>query len=445
MKKILYTLFLIVFLITSVSAQRVLTLDECIQIALDNNLNIKRAKNDAIGAKAGYTQSKFQFLPSLDAGASHRWNEGLSFDQTSGTRVNTTTLGGGGSISAGVTIFNGFSKNLTLERNRLLFEASEQTIESNIQTTKAGVVGGFLQVVSTKENLKIAQQTYELLKQQLDREEKREKAGVGNMQEVYNFRSQVAQQNLNVVELKNTLQSNRLALMQLLLLDPSEDVTFEGITAEDESLEEEIATYEEVFEKSSNYSPSLKAAKLNLEANRKSFKMAQFAWMPRLQASASYGTSWSSNLRNAGGAVVDLPTQFENNVFKSAGLSLSVPLFSNFSTRLRQQQSKIQVYNSEIGLEQEKNNLTNQVQRAYLDLINAKTTYIATRESMLQLNTAFEFAQSRYENGTIDFVTYLQSLNGKNNGELRLVQSKYTILFRQLILDIYTGELNNQN
>ena len=85
------------------------------------------------------------------------------------------------------------------------------------------------------------------------------------------------------------------------------------------------------------------------------------------------------------------------------------------------------------------------MQRAYLDLVNAKTSYAAAKESLVNLQMAFEFAKSRYENGTIDFVTYLTSLNGKNTGELQLVQAKYTILFRQLILDIYTGELNNQN
>jgi outer membrane protein len=80
-----------------------------------------------------------------------------------------------------------------------------------------------------------------------------------------------------------------------------------------------------------------------------------------------------------------------------------------------------------------------------LNLVNSKSAFAAAKESLLNLNMAFEFAKSRYENGTIDFVTYLQSLNGKNTGELQLVQTKYTILFRQLILDIYTGELNQGN
>ncbi|WP_421978269.1 TolC family protein [Roseivirga seohaensis] len=445
MKKLLYTLFLTVFLITSVKAQRVLTLDECIQIALDNNLEIKRARNEAISAKAGYTQSKFNFLPDLSAGASHRWSEGLSFDQTSGTRVNTTTLGGGASIGGGVTIFGGFSNTLGLSRSKLLLEASEQTIESNIQTIEGNVVSAFLQVVSTQENLKIAKQTYDLLNEQLDREEKRQKAGVGDMERVYNFRSQVAQQNLRVVELNNQLQSGELVLIQLLLLDPSEEFTFQGISAEDAELEAEIANFSEVSEKSLENSPAIKASELNLEATKKSYKIAQYAWMPRLTASASYGSGWSSNLRNQDGSVVDLSTQMENNVNKGASLNLNIPLFTNFQNRTRVQQTKIQVLNSEIGVQQAKNNLINQVQRAYLDLINAKTSYAAAKESLVNLQLAFEFAKSRYENGTIDFVTYLTSLNGKNNGELQLVQAKYTILFRQLILDIYTGEMNNQN
>ncbi|WP_339695557.1 TolC family protein [uncultured Roseivirga sp.] len=445
MKKIIYTLFATVFLITSVSAQRVLTLDECIQIALDNNLDIKRARNEAISARAGYTRSKFDFLPDLSAGASHRWSEGLSFDQTSGTRVNTTTLGGGASIGASVTIFSGFSKNLELSRSKLLLEANEQTIESNIQSIEGNVVGAFLQVVSTQENLKIAEQTFGLLKEQLDREEKREKAGVGDMERVYNFRSQVAQQNLRIVELTNQLKSSELVLVQLLLLDPTEDFNFQGVSIEDAELEAQIADFSEVSEKSLAHSPAIKASVLNLEATKKSYKIAQYAWMPRLSASASYGSNWSSNLRNQDGSVVDISSQLENNINKGAGLNLSIPLFTNFQNRTRVQQTKIQVLNSEIGLQQEKNNLTNQVQRAYLDLVNAKTSYAAAKESLVNLQMAFEFAKSRYENGTIDFVTYLTSLNGKNTGELQLVQAKYTILFRQLILDIYTGELNNQN
>lgn len=481
MKKLIYTSLIALLAVFTAHGQQVLTLEECINIALDNNIDIKRSRNDAISARAGYTQSKFNFLPSLSAGANHRWNEGLNFDNTTGQLVNTTTLGGGGALSANLTIFNGFANVFTLQQNKALYEASLESIKTNIQTTEASIVGAFLQVVSTKENLKIAEQTKGLFEEQLAREEKRQAAGVGNMEQVYNFRSQVAQQNLSIVNLKNTLESSKLTLIQLLLLDPAEDIDFKGINVEDAALEAELADYTGIQEKAIAFSPALKAAELNLEASRKGLKLSSFAWMPSLTLGASYGSSWSSNardfrldddgdrifyqvdpeslafLRDAGGELIvgsstnglpldlgmtSINTQLDRNITKSATFSLSIPLFTRFQNRSNLQRSKISVLNSELTLEQSKNNLTNQVQQAYLNLVNAKSSYIAAKESLNNLNTSFEFAKTRYESGTIDFVTYLTSLNGKNNGELQLANSKYGILFRKLILDIFTGELN---
>ncbi|MFT7382061.1 MAG: outer membrane protein, partial [Roseivirga sp.] len=173
MKKLIFTFCLALLVTPIMKAQEVLSLDECIKIALENNLEIKRARNNAIAAKANLTQSKFNFLPSLNAGASHNWNEGLQFDNTSGSLVNTTTLSGGGSIGGSVTLFDGFSNLLVMQRNKILYDASEETIKSNIQSTEASIVFSFLQVITTEENLKIAEQTRGLLSEQLDREEKR--------------------------------------------------------------------------------------------------------------------------------------------------------------------------------------------------------------------------------------------------------------------------------
>ncbi|WP_288341877.1 TolC family protein [uncultured Roseivirga sp.] len=441
--KRLFTIALLALLSSStVWAQRVLTLEECIDIALQSNLSIKRAKNQAEIAKAQYTQSKFNFLPSLSASARHNWFEGLAFDQTSGSLVNTTTLGGGGSIGAGLTIFDGFSNVYGMQRAKATSEAAEEAVKGSIQSTQATIVSAFLQVITVRESLKMQQETLELLKGQLDRETKREQAGVGNMEQVYNFRSQIAQQELTIINLKNSLETNKLTLIQLLLLDPSEEYSFEGITTNDAELEQEIESYNQVYDRSVEISPSIRSAQLSLEASEKSLKIEKFNWMPSLTMSAGYGTTWSSNLRNpTDGSVVDLSTQFETNAAKSASLNLSIPLFTNFRNRTNMQVSKIQVLNSQLALEQAKNDLTNQVQQAYLNLVNAKTTYAAAKQSKVNLDQSFQFSESRYENGTIDFVTYLTSLVNKNRGDLELIRSKYLILLRQFILDIYKGEL----
>ena len=161
-----------------------------------------------------------QFLPSLSASASHSWNEGLQFDQTAGGLVNTTTLSGGGSINGSLVLFNGFQNIYGLQRDKYLYEASEQRVKSNELIAEASVVSGFLNIINIRENLKIQEQVNELLKEQLGREEKRERAGTGNMEQVYNFSSQVAQQKLRIVNLRNDLQTVKLTLVQILLIGP---------------------------------------------------------------------------------------------------------------------------------------------------------------------------------------------------------------------------------
>ena len=442
MKRI-FTLTLAALLVSSTAwAQKVLTLEECIEIALQSNLSIKRAKNSAEIAKAQYTQSKFNFLPSLSAGASHNWNEGLQFDQTTGNLVNTTTLSGGMSVNASMTLFNGFANLYGKQQAEASYKAAEEAVTGSIQATQASIVGAFLQVISFTEGLKMNEETRSLLKEQLEREEKRERAGVGNMEQVYNFRSQVAQQDLIIVNQKNDLESAKLNLIQLLLLDPAEDYEFEGITPDDSELEKQLESYNSIYETSMDFSPSVKSAELSLEASERNLKIAKYNWMPTLGLSSGWNTGWSSNLRNPGdGSVVDLSTQLESNRRKSASVNLSIPLFTRFQNRTQVQTSKIQVLNSQLALEQAKNDLTNQVQQAYLNLVNAKTSYTAAKQSKISLDQSFEFAQNRYENGTIDFVTYLQSLTAKNRGDFELIRSKYSILLRQFILDIYKGEL----
>lgn len=142
--KRLFTIALLALLSSStVWAQRVLTLEECIDIALQSNLSIKRAKNQAEIAKAQYTQSKFNFLPSLSAGASHSWREGLQFDQTTGNLVNTTALSGGMSIDASLTLFDGFSNLYGKQQAKASYQASEEAVRGTVQSIQAQIVGAF--------------------------------------------------------------------------------------------------------------------------------------------------------------------------------------------------------------------------------------------------------------------------------------------------------------
>ncbi len=433
MKKLIYTSLFALLVCFTAQGQKVLTLEECINIALDNNLNIKRARNTAIGARSGFTQSKLNFLPFVSARSGANWNEGNALN-TAFERVSVNNWNANSSVNASINIFNGLATINTLTQSKLQYEASLDNIENTMLNTKVSIVGAYLAVIQGRENLNISEQALSILEEQLSREEKREAAGVGNMESVYNFRSRVANQRLDVVSNQNRLKSGELTLIQLLLLDPSDDYEFPPLTVSDALLSSSLPEYKEVYEKTISFSPSLRASESQLKASQKGVQIAKSNRLPSLGASAGYSTGWTSSSDET------FLDQYDLNQRKSLGFNLSIPIFNNGRTSNQIQQAKVRMMGSELDLEIAKNTLTNLVQQAYLDLVNAHSQYQAANENMEALNKSFEFSKNRYESGTTDFVTYLQNLNEKNQGEFRLANAKYAFLLRDLVLKLYMGE-----
>lgn len=434
MKRLIYTCIVLLLLSGGAFAQKVLSLEKSIDIAINNNLSIRTARNTALAAKSGYTQSKLAFLPSLNMSSGLRWSEGNQLN-TAQERVAVNSWSANSGLSTGATIFNGFAQINTLAQSKYRLEAALDQIDNTILTTKVNVVIAYLFVIQGRETLKIFQQRLDVLKQQLSRAEKFQAAGRGDLESVNNFKSQAATVQLNYVNQENQLKSSELSLLQLLLLDPSEDYDFEAVTISDALLTSELPEYNEVLQKSMDFSPSLKAANNNFRASEKGLKISRASRLPSLGVGASYGTGWTSRIDEA---FID---QYDLNISKGMSFNLNVPIFRNGSINNQIQQAKVGMLNSELNLQQSKNTITNIIQRAYLDLLNAQTSYSAALENSVAFETSLKFSQTRYENGTIDFVTYLQSLNNKNGGDFQLTNAKYAFLLRDYVLKLYTGEM----
>jgi outer membrane protein len=294
------------------------------------------------------------------------------------------------------------------------------------------------------ENLKVANDRVQLLQAQLDREEKRESVGVGNMESVYNFRSQVANEKLNKVRLENTLKRDQLQLLQLLQLDVTRPFKVAEVNIQDDNPLTEIEPYESVLAASMNYSPSLKQAEANQQASAYGFKQAKAGRYPTINFFAQLGSRYSSNgarSPDSGDVIEDAPLmdQLDWNTYEYMNFSMSIPIFTRFQTNNNIQVAKLNMMNAELFTKQTELDMVNTVQTVYLDLIAAQSTYNAAEENLEALEQSFSFVSKRYDTGNTDFYTYLESLNNKNRGEIELVNSRYSIIFRKKVLDLYKG------
>jgi len=427
---------IIVSLLISVAAkaQKELSLEQSIRIALENNIDIKLARNNALIAAHNLRQSKFEFAPSVNAFVNFDWINGLTIDQTTGEPVTETTRRSSPQISANVDIFDGMGRFHDVSRNRLLEEAAAFDVENTEDNTSILVTGFYLQLLTTQANIEISKARIKLLNEQLVRARKRFEIGVDNQEQVFNLKSQIASENLNLVNLRNDMENSKLNLIQLIQLDPSEGFTFEKVEIPDEGIEMELESYGDIYEAALAYSPLLKSANLGLQVSQKEMEIAKAQRYPTLSAIASYGSFFSSVNES-----VDYFDQIDRNKQSLFGLRLNVPIFNQQQISNNIQVSKIQIVNSELNLEQARLDLTNNIQQAYQNLVAARSTWVAAKENMVALQQSFKYAQTSYSSGNIDFYTYLESLNNLNRAEIELVNAKYSFVLRRKIIDIYKG------
>lgn len=443
------TFSLIVLLFASISMQAqqnsevtVLTLDDCINYALENNIALKRAKNGELIAKANRFQAIMNYFPSLTAGINYDFFFGNFFDQNAARQVSETTNSSNPNLSSSMVIFNGFANQYTLKRRIQEQKSAEENVKSAMLNVETNILLYYLTVATNKETVNVSQSRVDLLQTQLDRELKRIEVGVGNPESAYALRAQLSNEKLTLTNAQNSLRGSLLLLVQEMQLDTDVAYDISSVEVSDEDLLLEIEPFDVVLNESLNVNPNLKGVEADLEASRYSLKTFRANRLPTISAFGRLGSNYSSNgARNPSTGDFEADATFSDqldfNKFEYVNFSLSIPIFAQFQRSTNVQVAKVNFLNSELDRQATINTITNTVQRVYLDLVAGQQTYLSAMENMDAQNSSFEFIKKRFDVGNTDFNAYLESLNNKNRAEFQLVSSKYEILFRKKILDLY--------
>ena len=410
---------------------RTLTLEECIQIAQTKNLDIKRSENNLLAARSNKRQAMFNFLPTATFNYDYTYIDGATITNA-GTVVPNTSEQSSPDLTSNFTVFNAFANHHTLNRRKHEYESSRLQLEDQKISVEATVIRNYLNVLVDSENVRISDQRLELLENQFEREKKRESVGVGNLETVYNFQSQVATERLNNVNLKNQYQSDLLTLLQLLQLNDGTDVRITPLDLNNEILLD-YDDYPLVLDQILKNSFNLRSADESQIAAKAQFQQAKSARYPFVGVFAQHSRNYTS------ASEIEYSNQIQNNTRDILSASISIPILNGYQNQNSIDNAKVSMLNAQLQHDQAMLNVTNAAQSDYLDLVAAQTSYKTANENYEALNQTFEFIKKRFEAGNTDFYSYLESLNNKNRAEAQLINAKYTILLRKRILDLYRG------
>ncbi|MBX3102486.1 MAG: TolC family protein [Bacteroidetes bacterium] len=423
-------------------AQTTLTVEQCVDIALERNLQRKQQHLLVENAAIDRTQTRLSYLPSVNGSVSANRQFGTTFDSFSFLRTREETDFVSPRLSASLPLFEGLSRYYTLQRQGHLLAAEQAAVEVVENTILQTVLGQYLQIIFDQAQLSQSEQRLQLLEQQLERTQKRVAAGVGVEADVLNLKGQVAAEKLTLVTRRNQLQSDRLSLLQQLQLDVLADYTFvvPDTAAVPVGTPDSLPTLPQLLEDAYRTMPQLREQQARLDAAKAFAKATRGNLSPSLSFMGSLGSNYSSNVSRFLPDRSSLGDQLSDNFFQTIGFQLNVPIFNGWQVQRNWQLAKNQIRFTDLSYKIQQDQLTRDVQRALLDTRAAQARYQAVQEQLAALREAFAYADKRFNAGVLDFYSWQESLNNLNRAELDLLQARFEFYFRYKLLEVFQGK-----
>lgn len=423
--------------------KKVLTLSECIKIALDNNTTIKQAEYTAQSQSASVTQAYGVFLPNLNI--SGNWNRtkresDLTFIPGLGTvpfRTSQTLNSFSTTASTSILLFNGFANFASLNRAKSNYLSADYNFKRTRQSVIFQTYQLYLNVLRNKQLLKVAEDNLKRSQRQLERIVEANRVGSVSLADVYRQEVQVGNDELALIRAQADYDKAKADLLVYLGLIPTDEYEFEDPsikvdidTTEFDTLREQVKNLDVIISKAIETRPDYKSAIASLNAAKSGVTVAMSGYMPTISASASYNLN--SN---------EFSTLTKNRSM-GWGINISFPIFDRLQLQTQVQQAKINVKNAEVQVEQARRQITADVKKAILDLESAMKQIEVAERQVKAAELDLKTAEEKYNIGAGTLLDLLIATANYTSAVSSRVNAIYSYIVAKVQLQYVLGELD---
>ena len=435
MKKIKIFKFYMLIASISFAQDKIWTLEQCVDHALENNITILQAENSLLSSKQDIISAKGNFLPSINSnlsGGASLGNIEVFPGEFRDREFYSTSVGIGFSQS----VFNGFRNINLLNQSKLSLERNQFELEKFKDDISLNVANTYLNVLFNKENLELAKLQVEFSEFQVNQVKTLVEAGSEPNSTLIETQATYSRDIQNLTIAENNHDLALLTLAQLLQL-PYENFDVKVIEIDTPSANLMYNDIAPILNYALQNRNEIKVAESDIELAKLGTKISKSAYLPNV--SMGYGFNASANFSNL---TVDdeLLDQLNVNKGHSINMNISIPIFNRNQTKAQVKKSKIQEETTNLALEQAKINLESTIQRAFTDARAALKSYEAAQLSLQSQEVAFQNSQERFIIGALNSFDLEQSRLRLINARSSLINAKYDFIFKTKVLDFYLGK-----
>ena len=431
MKLKYFYLFIGFVLSLNLPAQSVITLDQAVEIALKNNLDLQIAANDTKQADNNNHAGNAGMLPTVSLNVSE--NPSLSnINQkfTNGTSIEKNGVSSNNLNAALVvsyTLFDGKKMFATRRKLEILDEAAQNKFNSQVQTVISNVILNYSNITRLKEYLKVLDLLRDLSQQRLDIIGARQIAGLANNTDLFlaQLDLETRKQNINTQKSSINKAYNSLNLVLNIKIDSLygvEDV-FKNVNVLDKNKMDELLRNNPDNQWAINqYNIALQAQK-EIDAAR----------LPLLKLNGAYNYTLS---QSAAGFSL-----YNQSMGPQAGLSLVVPIFNGNINKSNSENAKLNVQSSEWKMAVVKQNIEVAYEQAWQDYSTAKLQLSSDSLAVTTANKYMELMQERFKLGQSNIIDLKEAQRTFEETNYRMISNWYIARIAETQLLLLTGQL----
>ena len=416
-------------------AQKRWSLEDCIRYAEEHNLEIRYAQKNSDIQQKNFDMARREGLPSVAGSVGNDFNFGQSQDVFGNNHSNNSFNNNAG-LRASISVYNHSRLNKQIQKSGYEVEASRYDLEKTKNDIYVRIAKQYLTVLLNREVELINKSSYENAAKLLERAEKTTAAGTTAYTVLAEAKAAVARefQNLKTAEI-----NTHNALFDLAMLLQIEDYKSFDV-AENPVLdipERNAPISEEKLMEIYNSRPEIKSAEAKIRASEKQTEIAKTAFYPSISASAGVGTFYFRALNSDENK--SFSQQYKDNFGQQLGVSATIPIFNKGITKLQVEQAKLSEELAKTNLQQQKQEVLQNVQRAEYTAQSNYEIYISAVEAEKSAELALDFAEKSYEAGRTTIYDVNIARNNYANAQGSVAQAKFNYIFQLKLLDFYAG------
>ncbi len=446
--------FLIVLMLSVFSyGQKVLTLNDAINIALHRNTSLQKSTNSIKSSESNVKAAWGALFPSLSASAGYGWNR--SIQPGSGGR--TYTIGGftytapptpasttdsynySLGANASLTLFDGLAEFATLSQSKNNLESAKLQLENLKQNTVFQTMSDYYTVIDNQQLVKVKEDNVAWNKRNVETVTEKNKLGAVTLADVYSAQVQEGQAEADLIQAKNQLETSKSQLLYYLGLDVFQNYTFsDSLTSHEENIlntnvTDEYAGLESMVKEALANRADYKSSLLAYESAQNGITIAEGGYFPRLSSNFGYNT-YTNRLQ-------DLNTSRTY----SASLNLSFPIFSGFSVDNRVEVAKVNAMNQKVDLDDLARTIKQNLQQTYLNAQASKASLDVNRRNVQAAEENLKIAQEKYTLGSGTLLDVLYANTNYTTARTNFINSEFQYIVLNEQLKYYLGVLSYKN